>query len=987
MAAQSDPMMTVEMKESYVRYKRDTKHFLYWIINVSNSIIKMCPRSRSSQVHLSAVNTTGETTVDGLVAMAELIRAHMAEVPSAILQLVQSIIKARSSHFDEYQRLASAYPDADLHRRNASHKYFIDTLQRVFTLLGGDEVLAQKDNDAGAGSKDNTDDQIDDIEKIHLSNKFSALHLSLAEASSDEDSVEDTEHLKRSQQRQRKKTGRKAKPKRKSKKASSAAGVDSVNVPLDNYRLLESDESKEAEHFVAMLAMRSEWVEARHVLQTTWKRVSHDGLNCAVAGALSNVAIAKLKRTELEIFVDFPGLDNYDSAVQSLANGNPERCQQMVDEWDSKCDPEDQCGPVDVKEMLLYYAYEVLVTFVADFQKNRNGKPTKAMQASLGNWDREFNLHKATKQQRLDWRRDFGINWLYDMVNVHLSESIDPLKKNTQKQTLRLDQIDLSPSEDPTRPHRLLGLNEFASFVTSLALQKPGKPFRHKILPHHVLHMQSIIDATAVSHGWAIIGSGDHIVVPPGQAPGAMHDINQFIGQELDGVEKDSIPSFLRSVELLDAELEYQGHAQRDPKIYLGHARVIKELSSHLYEHLGLSDLDRGRGDLPPSRFAATDKNGLWAYSPFLCGVGLAESLQLVYAAAMSIWDAMPEVPMMVHVQNMLHQEGYMERADSMHLIGGLFPDAIYADGRTPESDFAAAFRSWRDTKGLGCFSRRTAPRVTTEKPTMPSASDVGRNRTFNSESYLIMHRQADWDPRSVPADKLEPWTGLAMLRMGQMRQDAVGSAGLAAFEQTELVRRARLRGFTEDGVLATEKMLEGIQKAAFRRSTVLPSYRPRIAREQLSGAKDVEKLMSLEYFMVAKADFSSDIGGPRPMSGINYCYLTAVILKAFVMMEVELGAKQDPLYLRSYEAKSWQVHKLGVTRQRALFVEQLLAGKNEDTLKAVADLLSDIPSDVPQFVYWNKLVDPLEELAKEHRARGVEIPVEAASGWGCSPM
>ncbi|KAF6824056.1 hypothetical protein CPLU01_11052 [Colletotrichum plurivorum] len=978
-------MMGLEMKESYVQYKKDTRHFLYWIINTSNSIIETCPISRSSQVHLPAVNTTGETTVDGLVAMTELINAHMAEVPSAILQLVQSIIKARRSHFDAHQRLASASPDADLQRKNASHKYFIDTLQRVFTLLGGDEGLAQRDTGDGAGSKDNTDDEVDDIEKILFSNKFSALHLSLAEASSDEDSVEDNEHLTRSQQRQRKTTGRKAKQKRKSKKASSAAGVGSANVPLNNYRLLESDESKEAEHFVAMLAMRSEWIEARHVLQTTWKGVSYDGVNCAVAGAVSNVAIAKLKRTELEIFVDFPGLDNYDSAIQSLAGGDPERCQQIIDEVDSKRDPEDQCGPIDVKEMLLYYAYEVLVIFVTDFQKNRNGKPTKAMQASLGNWDRELNLHKATKRQRLDWRREFGVNWLYDMVNVYLSAYIDPPKKNTEQQTLRLDQIDLSASEHRAHPHRLLGLNEFASFVTSLALQKPGKPFRHKILPHHVLHMQSIIDATAVSHGWAIVGNGNHIVVPPGQARGAVHDINQFLGQDLDGVENDSIPSFIRSVELLDAELEYQAHGQRDPKVYQGHARVMKELSSHLYENLGISDFDRDREDLPPSRFAAGDKNGLWTYSPFLCGVGLAESLQLAYAAAMSIWDAMPEVPMMVHLQNMLHKEGYMERADFIHLIGGLFPDAMYADGRTPESDFAAAFRKWRDTKGLGCFNRRAAPN--TEKPTMPSASDVGRNRTFNFESYLIMHRQADWDPRSIPADRLEPWTGLAMLRMGQMRQDAVGSAGLAAFEQAELVRRARLRGFTEDGLLATGNMLKGIQKAAIRRSTVAPSYRPRIAREQLSGARDVGKLMSLEYFMVAKVDFSSDISGPRPMSGINYCYLTAVILKAFAMMEVELGVKQDPLYLRSYEPKSWQVHKLGVTRKRALFVEQLLTGKNEDTLKAVADVLSDIQGNVTEFVYWNKLVDPLEELAKEHRERGVEVPVEAISGWGCSPM
>ena len=35
---------------------------------------------------------------------------------------------------------------------------------------------------------------------------------------------------------------------------------------------------------------------------------------------------------------------------------------------------------------------------------------------------------------------------------------------------------------------------------------------------------------------------------------------------------------------------------------------------------------------IAPYRFSNTNANGLWDYSPFLCGVGLAEALELAYS-------------------------------------------------------------------------------------------------------------------------------------------------------------------------------------------------------------------------------------------------------------------------------------------------------------------------------------------------------------------
>lgn len=53
-----------------------------------------------------------------------------------------------------------------------------------------------------------------------------------------------------------------------------------------------------------------------------------------------------------------------------------------------------------------------LLDFTNDFQKTRSGKPTKRMQAEIRNWDPEFDVQQASKEERIKWRRSYTINWL-----------------------------------------------------------------------------------------------------------------------------------------------------------------------------------------------------------------------------------------------------------------------------------------------------------------------------------------------------------------------------------------------------------------------------------------------------------------------------------------------------------------------------------------------------------------------------------------------
>jgi hypothetical protein len=87
----------------YLAYKRDTNRLLYWIIGTSNALIKNFTTSENGAP--GTLNTTGQTTVAGLVVMAEIIGKHMNPVPSAIYGLFQSVIKARSATYAAFQQI------------------------------------------------------------------------------------------------------------------------------------------------------------------------------------------------------------------------------------------------------------------------------------------------------------------------------------------------------------------------------------------------------------------------------------------------------------------------------------------------------------------------------------------------------------------------------------------------------------------------------------------------------------------------------------------------------------------------------------------------------------------------------------------------------------------------------------------------------------------------------------------------------------------
>jgi hypothetical protein len=362
----------------YLSYKRDTKYLLYWMINVSNRLLRSTDGDAQSA---ASVNTTGQTTVNGLISMSTLISQHKEPVPNVIYRLFGSIIQARSLVSTTFQELMGPDSDDELKRSNESHRHFINTLRSAFKILGGEEWEK---------TSTTTSDDSEDVEQILFVNKFQELSVDKAESSDEEDDVAQPHSpvAARKVSRKPKSKGKKARKYKKPKKGKKQDTKDPAadEIPIESIRIIEDsgEVGLVTDYLLAVYSTVKEWAELRAYTQNLWKEVAYEGLNSAVAGAVSNLTISMVKRTNAAIFVDFPGHDTYETIMNTITRGNLERSQGNFSLSLFAVGPDGEQHSrketaVDIKEQFLIHAYQDLRDFVLDFQANRTGKPTKAM--------------------------------------------------------------------------------------------------------------------------------------------------------------------------------------------------------------------------------------------------------------------------------------------------------------------------------------------------------------------------------------------------------------------------------------------------------------------------------------------------------------------------------------------------------------------------------------------------------------------------------
>ncbi|KAK1751033.1 hypothetical protein QBC47DRAFT_434777 [Echria macrotheca] len=932
----------------YLAYKRDTSHLIYWMVQTSNAIIKRCGPSKLGDNAPKSLNTSGAVTVAGLVSLAKFIARHLEKTPSPILRLFQSVINARTATHAAFQMMVANNPDPQVAKSNASHKLFIDALNAAFTALGGKAGIEADD---GGSSSDE-----EDPDQLVLANIY--LALSLEDEAGNESSDEPDEPAKPSSsappRRVQPRPGRGKKGKRgkkKQQKATQPAKESLEDVPIESYRIIQDEEGIVTEYLMAVWDLVKEWVDLRHTLQDIWREVAYDGLNSAVAGTVSNVAISMVRQSAASMFVDFPGHDTYEIVMNTITRGNVDKAQgnytvslfQLAHDG-SKASTIRQTS-IDVREEFLIRAYRDLLDFIADFQQTRSGKPTRRMLAEIKDWDPNFNLERATNEERIRWRRAYTINWLYDLVNVFSSVVVQRINLKGERHVL--EEVDWSV-RGPWGEHRVIfGINEFAADVTTWAMQKPGTDVRGRILPHHVFQLQIIVDALAVSRGWSISVLRGHILTPPARGYRPRRDVDLFVDRE----NKRCGQGFLQGADVLKQILD---QPQIRPSVASGrHGQVTEMLEGFMWDFchwLGESMYKYGLNTIPPSRFSHADSNGLWEYSPFLCG------------------DQVPEVMCAVHLHNMLVQRRYIKQPVGLYAsLAEIFPYSFFKDGKAPESDFVKGLidligpaTSRRSTRNRTAHHREIA---TTASSTIHELFTTDINMFFKDKSLLVALRRANWIPENIADENIPIPSVLCALRLASMKK--VPSEA----EETVLMRRMRSSPRAsrkkDAGDWLDKTFWSGRELLAVDEQPVDQAARERVRdllAEEFAGftdkdgqggrGKNTDQLGASPGFKLTllKFDIATDVCGRNPISALNCIWVAARIVMLLVSIEENLQKARNPLYCRIYESGAPQHEK------RVDLVLGALTGEDEECLRIMAETFESPRAGFMNHIYWNDL-------------------------------
>ena len=787
--------------------------------------------------------------------------------------------------------------------------------------------------------------------------------------------------------RQNKKSGNKGKKGKGGKKVKKQQRelpkqAELNTIPLESYKIIEAGESEHTtEYLMAVYELLSECIDLRAYLQSTWREVAFDGLNSAIAGAVSSMAVSMIRRSASAMFVEFPGHDSYKVVMNTITRGDPDKAQGMfhlglhsVDKNDGTT-KEVRKVEVDIREQFFIHTFHHLLDFVSDFQKTRSGKPTKRMLAEIHNWDPKFDLRQATPRDMIKWRRAYTINWLYDLVNVFSSVVVQ--RNSLKGQHHAYENVDWSIHGPWNKHRRLFGLNEFAGFLTSLAMQKPGTDIESKILPQHVFQLQSIVDAWTVSRGWSISDLNGHVVRPPPSKFLPRRDVDSFLDRE----NKRFGSGILQAMDILPQLLERDSMLHGQPDRHTLHCGILEDVKYDFVNWLGESKYMYGLQTIPPSRFSNSNANGLWEYSPFLCGVGLMEGLEIAYLVSMMIWDRIPEPFLLIHLHNMLVQKGYITQPVGLFAaLEDVFPNTFFVGGKPPVAGFDLALMARINQTGgrRARFERRGLKRSAAHSAVdIHGLLDLNANRFFTTKSNLVLYRQVDWDLNRIPDSEVQWPSLLAMSRISRVQQITDPVTGVRTFQENDLVKRAKAAGVSDADL---NWIASSVEKVSSKKpipssisssiSKTLPEgYRMRDRDMSLLKKSSQDGLSSRDLLTFIKQDVFDDVCGSRPLSSLNLVWVTTRFMTLFMQIEDRLKTLRNPLWVQAYEqpdsTTKWE-------KRVALVVmalnESCQHHGQAECLTIMAEEFENPRAGWMNHIYWEDLTVPGEGMKERKR-------------------
>ncbi|KAH7635781.1 hypothetical protein B0T09DRAFT_329655 [Sordaria sp. MPI-SDFR-AT-0083] len=919
----------------YETYKRDIGPFVYWVLQQSNAVVRSLPLSNTivHQVSLDKPQIAPESLVSHCKLIGKLL-VSKEDIPKPVTALLQSVMDELAAPYATFQRLATNKSHPDVKNGSASLNALLTALRDCALALHCWELILHPDtlSDYLSSSLPFTKEKLDGM----VIKEFSPLNLPDApEASQDSEQATPQEFGHRvGHQRKQAKPGKGKRARRRKEGETSKAKakdtekgppvdvfVESMKEPLESFGVTLGQDGMKIDYIMAVYELFEKCFELRAYLQEVWYEVAYEGLNIAVAGALSNMAILQVQRSEERLLAGFPEDKKTYHSVMGIMSS--------VFGFDAEAEGSEANKGEDAKEMFLVHTYHDLLDFLTDYRKSENGRPTKGMMKEVKHWKHDFDLRHAATEERLKWRRLYTIRWLYHLVDqctLGMMAVASVCHKNIP------DRKKAEEAQKEARRRKMLGIHEFAAFIKYLTYEKSDIGIREMIHPHHVFQLQCIVDSLAVTKGWTFDLLKGHVLIEPPHADkfSPMRDVNYFllnIGDKQAGFLK----GFLDLKDKLTAE-----SAGRPATDNYAQIQAILKSACDIY-----------------CQFVGEGPNFLWNCSPFLCGVSLVEALDFQLTSMMHVWGQHREPVILMHLYNMLLREGYLDkRIDLFESLQLMFLNGVFAGGKMFALGYAGGLT--HHVKLLDYFAD-----IQNNNKAMwraPTGSGISYCPTNPHGSFLVRLRDKAWNCFDISEGGLPLDAFRARLSIAQAKQVHDHNTGKKSLEGTGLVKMARAalpaEGLTED--LAEKRLLDLAD--GLRELLLTERQRPQ-ASDGRPVQNDTICLSTSEWFDVAKVDIQADVEGDRPFCGLNYAKLTCHVLDIFRDIEKELHASGSETYSVMY-GDDGEYYKKFPTRSGARFIlfATALTRRDEKLLQIAAKTLAKSARLLSEYLFWDKL-------------------------------
>lgn len=577
-------------------------------------------------------------------------------------------------------------------------------------------------------------------------------------------------------------------------------------------------------------------------MRDIWRQVGLAELHCAVAGALSNMAVGMIRSLQYELAMDYPACTHFREIINQLVrNGNYEAIGAIAPS-DTTADTKLAGKQVAlnlkgdmgaVEESLLLTTYNDLLSFITDYRKNRNGNPSSTFAKT--NWnpnfkDTQFTLAKEMTPQNIrKWKSDYTVSWLYDLVNTYAMERLVKEKSQMQNpETLDWNIEGLGKCEWTTRP--LWGPMDFARDLTALAMQKPGAAIESDLKPHHVLQLQIAVDSMLCAKRWVA-----HDVPPKDCFGSTSSTLLWDFANDIVEVRR-SRKQWEEASELLVQEFEKYRERDGDPTAW-SHPILYLNIISNEASSFGSTPLDFNPG-APHSMFSKSSKNGLWLYSPYLCGTGMVEMLNLSYEWGTKCWDRSGYIKAFIHLYNLLLQNGHLQKPIAIfERVIEIFKDDLFRGGQRPIKRFLNSFKLCIDIRAqyLGDYGklRRRKGDARRKGPVFRDKGKPNDHSLYIKQGKLFALSQANWlfskvDSTQFPslAPPIQSATEMLDFLKSDLTKDITGRTPVATLNYNLLLRTVlvifyELEIVTNDMLEAKVMFSELLDKAKTTRSSV----------------------------------------------------------------------------------------------------------------------------------------------------------------------